>query len=249
MGWKTSVLAFADGDVAAALRRAGTARADDTEALVGQLHPGCAVDRIDDGVFGEHLHPPDETAYAAVTDEVAVVCSPIFMTDEPSRLPEHVITLAGRGRMVLHAMHSVSDFFGYAVWQDGQLLRALSMAPDGGIGDNIGAPLDFERPFWAGEQSVRPTPGRPDERPYPLPFHPLELGERALESLLGFSFTDDADRDPAQLRLHGYRVTDLSEAGRARKAARDAAMKAAVKAMGRPRQFTMAADGTLVEIR
>jgi hypothetical protein len=56
--------------------------------------------------------------------------------------------------VILHAMHSATDWLGYAVWQDGVLLRSLSLSPDGGITEDIGAPLPFEASFWAGEHPV-----------------------------------------------------------------------------------------------
>jgi len=106
-------------------------------------------------------------------------------------------------------MHSVSDWLGYAVWQDGVLLRSLSLSPDSGITEDIGAPLPFEASFWAGEHPVasRLFPGRP---PYPLPFHPLELGEAALLELAGFTVEGrpaDYLIDPGAVRLISYKVT------------------------------------------
>ncbi|WP_165949437.1 DUF6928 family protein [Kribbella turkmenica] len=41
------------------------------------------------------------------------------------------------------------------------------LAPDDGVLENLGEPLPFERPYWAGEHPVEV-----DEEPYPLEFHP-----------------------------------------------------------------------------
>jgi len=57
--------------------------------------------------------------------------------------------------MILHVKHSVVDWFAYAIWQDGVLLRSLSVSP-GEVFEDIGAPPPFEAPFWAG--------GRPPAR-------------------------------------------------------------------------------------
>jgi hypothetical protein len=95
----------------------------------------------------------------------------------------------------------VNDWFGYAIREDGALLRSLSLAPGEGIVEDIGPALPFEAPFWAGEHPVIPTPGRPA---YPLPFHPLDLGEAALRDLLGFAIEDrvlDSDIDAGTVYL------------------------------------------------
>jgi hypothetical protein len=55
-------------------------------------------------------------------------------------------------------MHSVVDWLAFAVWEDGVLVRSLSLSPDGGGLENIGEPYDFEVPYWAGEYPVEPEP-------------------------------------------------------------------------------------------
>ncbi|MFJ7019687.1 DUF6928 family protein [Streptomyces sp. NPDC101117] len=108
---------------------------------------------------------------------------------------------AGR-RLVLHAMHSVVDWLAFAVWEDGSLVRSMSLSPDSGIIENIGEPLPFELPYWAGDRPADVIP---------WPFHPLELSEDALRALCGFiqegrPQPDDVDAD--NLRLHGFQVRD-----------------------------------------
>jgi hypothetical protein len=54
-------------------------------------------------------------------------------------------------------------------------------------------------------------PGWPNQDPYPLPFHPLDLGEEALRALFGFVLEgrpDPSDLDADEIHLHGFRVTD-----------------------------------------
>jgi hypothetical protein len=48
-------------------------------------------------------------------------------------------------------MHSVVDWFAFAVWQDGRLKRSLSLSPDSGVLEDIGAKLPFEEPYWSGK--------------------------------------------------------------------------------------------------
>ncbi|MDT0546544.1 hypothetical protein AB0H07_41450 [Streptomyces sp. NPDC021354] len=49
------------------------------------------------------------------------------MIDSPSRLPEHLVAASAGRRLILHAMHSVVDWFAFAVWDDGRLIRSLSL--------------------------------------------------------------------------------------------------------------------------
>jgi hypothetical protein len=111
---------------------------------------------------------------------------------------------AAAGRTVyLHAMHSVVDWFAFAVWRaDGELGRALSMSPDSGVIENLGEPLAFEQPFWAGE---RPIGGDDD---YPFAFSPPELGEEALGTLFGFVYegptTARRTVDPEEIGLAAF---------------------------------------------
>lgn len=72
---------------------------------------------------------------------------------------------------------------------------------------NIGGGLAFEEPFWAGDFPAT------DDDDYMFPFHPLELGEAALDNLFGFVFEGYTDMpgdngvDPFEVILVGFRVT------------------------------------------
>ena len=88
------------------------------------------------------------------------------------------------------------------VWEDGRLIRSLSLAPDSGILEDIGEPLPFEAPFWA-ERQHAPAGDAEAEDPYPLPFHPLELGEAVLLARFGYQLEGggDASVDPFSIPL------------------------------------------------
>jgi hypothetical protein len=110
-------------------------------------------------------------------------------------------------------MHSVVDWFAYAVWpDDGTLLRALSLAPDSGIIEDTGTPLAFEEPYWAGD---RPAIIDDDDRPpYPFPSHPIELAEGALRALFGFNYEGarlDDDPDLERIVLAGFAVQPTAD--------------------------------------
>jgi hypothetical protein len=66
---------------------------------------------------------------------------------------------------------------------NGKLTRALSLSPDSGVLEDIGAKLTFEEPYWAGQH---PAVDDEEADAYPFPFHPLELGEAALAELFGY---------------------------------------------------------------
>ncbi|WP_422736270.1 DUF6928 family protein [Micromonospora sp. WMMD729] len=248
MGAKTALLAFADGDIRPALRGATRSEWAETEALVRQVHPGYVVEPADDNTLLDGTYPPDDLTYATVLAGAELYCDRRFMLDRPSELPEHLRGAGAGRRIIVHGMHSVVDWLGFAVWEDGVLIRSLSLSPDGGIQENIGKPYDFELPYWAGEHPVEPVPGWHDQGPYPLPFHPLDLGEEALRALFGFviegrSSPDDIHADA--VHLHGFRVTD--SAGE-EETARAAAYARALQTMGPPRRYRMGPDGTMHEV-
>ncbi len=107
-------------------------------------------------------------------------------------------------------MHSVVDWFAYGVWTpDGTLRRALSVSSDDEVIEDVGERLPFEEPFWAGAH-----PAVDDDEEYPLPFHPLELSEAALDHLFGFVFegwsgmSGDSTVDPFDVTLAGFRLSE-----------------------------------------
>lgn len=247
MGAKTGVLAYAEGDVRTALRQAGRADLDATTDLIGRLRPDWPLEVVDGSSLGDGIYPPEGIAYAAAFPGIGIVCDRRLMVDYPSQLPEHLVE-AGRGRtMLLHAMHSVVDWLAFAVWQDGHLIRSLSLSPDSGIVEDIGDHLPFEAAYWAGKRPVEPEPGWDDEEPYALPFHPLELGEDALRALFGFVLEgspDPDDLDPYGVQLHGYRLADPDAPARAAQRAR---LIDEMRMNGSARFFGFGPDGRLVE--
>lgn len=146
-------------------------------ALVARLFPGWSVEPTEGSSLVEGTHPEDGIAYAGAFAGVDVVCHQRLAM--ASRLPAHLVE-AGRGlRLVAHTMHSGSDSFGLASWNDGELVRSL-IVKHSKVTEDIGERFAFEAPFWAGEHPAGVVLGSPSERPDPLPFHPLDLGNEAL---------------------------------------------------------------------
>ncbi|MEU6862169.1 hypothetical protein ABZ924_02635 [Streptomyces sp. NPDC046876] len=155
----------------------------------------------------------ERLTYAGSFPSVDLVCDRRLMFVRPSEVSVHVLEAAAGRRVILHAMHSVSDWLAFAVWEDGRLRRSLSLSPDGGIVEDIGDPFPFETPFWAGDRPVDPDPEW-EEEPYALPFHPLELGNEALRAFFGFLLEGHPsveDVDPDGIPLLGFRRATASE--------------------------------------
>lgn len=136
---------------------------------------------------------------------MVVVAAKEFGGDYPSKLPPHFLGAYSAKNVYLHAMHSVVDWFAFAHWAHGSLVRSLSVSPDSGILEDIGTHLPFEEPFWSGERPAVDPEEEPDG--YPLPFHPLELGEQALLSLFGYQLEGAATGlfDPENVPLMRFR--------------------------------------------
>ncbi|MFI9149732.1 DUF6928 family protein [Streptomyces sp. NPDC053367] len=248
MGAKTGLLVYADGDVPGLLRQVGTADLDRTLATMRRLYPVCEIEQCGGSNLGDGVYPPKGTVYAASWPGVEVIGDQGVMIDAPSELPEHLVAASAGRRLVLHAMHSVVDWLAFAVWEDGRLARSLSLSPDSGIIENIGEPLPFELPYWAGDRpaDIIPWPGE-EEEPYPLPFHPLDLGEDALRALCGFvqegrPEPDDVDADAVE--LFGFQVRDRQGPAPFQE---EAKLRSAVEAMEPPRFYSLGPDGSLIE--
>jgi hypothetical protein len=208
MGAKTALLIYADGDVAQGLRDAVELDRAATEALVARLLPGLDVVAVEVGNMDWNINPPDGMLYAGVFQGVTVICAAELGEIRPGDLRPGWLAEGADRRVILHSMHSVSNFLGFAVWgADGTLERALCLSPGHGIVEDRGDRLPFEQAYWAGQHPVEG--GDDEDEPYPLPFHPLDLGEDVLAALCGFVIEGiplegmpDLDRVP----LAGFRL-------------------------------------------
>jgi hypothetical protein len=132
----------------------------------------------------------------------SVVAAEEFAIDRPSRLPQTFVNAGAKGTIRLHAMNSVVDWHAFAIWSDGKLQRSLSLSPDTGILEDIGARLPFEEEYWSGKHPA--IENGADQEEYPLPFHPLDLAEASLKELFGFQLegpVDAAQLDPESVPL------------------------------------------------
>ena len=193
MGAKTWMLVFADSSAREAFAAKSPLDREATQKLAGVLFPGEKLKPIGDGDLS-YTCPPDDELHIGCFHGVSVVAAKEFGIDYPSELPQRFVAAGGSGTVTLHAMHSVVDWFAYAIWTKGKLVRSLSLSPDSGIIEDIGQRLPFEEPYWSGEHPA--VDGEEDA--YPFPFHPLELGEATLKDQFGY-------------QLEGYIDTSLLE--------------------------------------
>jgi hypothetical protein len=131
MGAKTALLVYAEGDVASALRDAVEVDRAATESLVARLLPGLEVIVVEDGNLGWNINPPGGVVYAGVFPGLTVICAAELGELRPSFLrPGWRAEGAGR-RVILHSMHSVRDFLGFAVWGPRRNARAGALSEPG----------------------------------------------------------------------------------------------------------------------
>jgi len=182
MGAKTWMLVYAERNAREALQRGPRLDRDATATLAATLFPSEKLEPLSDGDLS-YTCPPDNELCIGCFPGVSIVAAKEFGIDYPSKLLPRFIEAGGAGSISLHAMHSVVDWFAYAQWLNGKLTRALSLSPDSGVLEDIGAKLAFEEPYWAGQY---PAVDEAEADAYPFPFHPLELGEAALAELFGY---------------------------------------------------------------
>ena len=115
MGAKDWMVFYAEADIESALRERPTFDREATQRLVEGLFASHAATPIDDVtlLFG---NPPDDEVYAAVWPGLTLVCAGELGVDRPTTLDPRFLE-AGAGRTIyLHAMHSVVDWFAFAIW-------------------------------------------------------------------------------------------------------------------------------------
>ena len=188
MGAKTCLVAQAQGDARRILAECPNVQESATTTLVASLFPGVrfGASRATDL---SQTYMSDKRVVAGCFPGLRIVIAAEVAVERPSQLPSRFI--AEKGSTILHAMHSVVDWFAFAVWKDGVLVRSLSVAPDSGVIEDIGERLAFEKPYWDGDHPAVDPEEEPDG--YPLPFHPLELGEEALREFFGFQLEGYVD--------------------------------------------------------
>lgn len=210
MGAKTWMIVYADGDARSLLANAPAMNRVATTKLAETLFPKDKFAPLEDGSL-MWTSPPDDEVHIGCFPGISVIAAKEFGVDRPSKLPDAFVARARTGTLFLHAMHSAVDWFAFAVWREGKLVRSLSLSPDSGVIEDIGDRLPFERPYWAGEHpAIDPEDEDENDPPYPFQFHPLELGEAALREFFGYQlegYMDSSLLDPDTVPLARFKRT------------------------------------------
>lgn len=208
MGAKTWMLVYADGNARERLAASPKLDRAATQAAAARLFPKERLLPLPDGSL-TWTNPPGNELHIGSFQGVTIVAATEFGIDYPSKLPRRFLEHAVGHTVYLHAMHSVVDWFAFAVWRNGKLERSLSVSPDSGVLEDIGTRLDFETPYWSGQHpAIDPEDADPNDAPYPVPFHPLELGEAALREFFGYQlegYIDDKLLDTDSIPLMCYK--------------------------------------------
>jgi hypothetical protein len=123
------MLMYAEGEVKPVLQAEPALDRDAGQAIVARLYPAHRIAQTGDGTLLEDANPPDQLVYAGCFRGLAIVCTGDAALDRPSRLHPRFLDEAAGRTVYLHAMHSVVDWFAYAMWAgDGALQRALSVS-------------------------------------------------------------------------------------------------------------------------
>lgn len=204
MGAKTWMLVHSQGDPKALLKNGPALDRERTAALVERLFASKRLPPLEDGNLCAAC-PPDDEIMAGCFAGLTILAAKEFAIDRPSALPAKFIEAFGDGQLVLHAMHSVVDWFAFGVWENGTLVRSLSVSPDSGVIEDVGARLAFEAPYWAGAHPA--LDAEEEEGDCLLDFHPLELGDAALLACFGYQIElwDASQPDLEQIPLMRFR--------------------------------------------
>lgn len=203
------MIAITDGNLIETLKT--NPELDRTAAfdLAAKLFPDVQLEPIEDSDLS-FTCPSDDEIYIGCFPGTNIVAAVEFGINYPSRLNSTFLNATKESTVYLHAMHSVIDWFAYAIWEKGELQRSLSLAPDYGVIEDIGLRLPFEEPYWSGQcPAFESEDGNNSD--YPLPFHPLDLGEAVLLNLFGYQIEGSMDSnqfEPDEILLAGFkRVT------------------------------------------
>lgn len=204
MGAKTWMTVYTDGNAQEILKSKPELNREASTDIAAKLFSSEALEPLEDGSLA-FTNPPKNELLVGCFPGLSIVAAKEFAIDYPSRLPARFKDTSLGSKVYLHAMHSVVDWFACAIWNNGELVRSLSLSPDSGVLEDIGARLPFEVPYWEGKHPAVDPEDDPTE--YPLAFHPLEIGEAALLEFFGYQLEGlgDSQLKPEEIPLMRFK--------------------------------------------
>lgn len=185
MGAKTWMVVYSNGDVPSIWGKEPKQINDRYTEILSALFPNKKFNKLENGNLA-FTCPQDHNVQIADFGDLIIVATSAVAIDNPSKIPRQYLEFANFKYTYVFAMHSVVDWFAFAIWENGNLIRSLSLSPDSGIIEDIGAHLSFEEEYWDNKHpAVDPED---EEDTYPLPFHPLDFGENTLLQLMGYQY-------------------------------------------------------------
>ncbi|MDV7357062.1 hypothetical protein R4282_29100 [Rhodococcus oxybenzonivorans] len=209
VGAKVSTIWYVDTpDPVTVLRGHPQSDPDAAQALASRLYPDLVATPTGSASLSEaSAVDQDGTVYIGCYPGVTVVCSADLTIPRPSTLPESWLPVSEFERIYYVASKPGLAWGSFAMWENGKMARSFSATPVH-IHEDLGLPLVWERPYWAGEFPLRYPPGvLPD--PQSLPFHPQQFAEGANRNWLGFRYTgprEDSELDPKSLPVIAFTV-------------------------------------------
>lgn len=208
MGATASTIWYVDApDPAAVLAQHPEPDADAAFALAGRMYPETVAVPLQSTSLADSAGPAGRDVYIGSYPGLTVVCGTNLARPKPSTIDETWTRPLASERTYLVCTNSAQPWGAFAYWDRGALQRSFS-ATSSFIFENIGLPLVWERPFWAGERPARHSAETlPD--PQSLPFDPTEFADAANAEWLGFHYADPAAADgtaTADIAVCGFRL-------------------------------------------
>lgn len=185
MGAKTWIIVYSNGDIPSLWQDNLQLKTETSTEILKALFPDKKFQAIENGDLA-FTNPDKGKIQLADFGNFLIVATAEVALDYPSKIPQHFINYSNYSHIYVFAMHSVVDWFAFAIRKDKKLVRSLSLSPDSGIMEDIGEKMPFELEYWSGKHPVNDSEDEEDQ--YPLPFHPLDFGEAVLLNLMGYQY-------------------------------------------------------------
>jgi hypothetical protein len=202
MALESSILVYTNGDPKEILKREPRLNREISIQLAHTLFPSNKFIPIEDGNL-RFTPPPKNRLYIGSFPDMTVVSSDSLALEYPSRLPHALINTDLGNTLYLFAMQRLAEWFAYAIWENGTLVRSLSVSgTDGRVLEDIGPKQPFEELYWSEGHPLFSDPKEQNDSPFN--FNPLDLGNAALNEFLGWQIEGYSDSvDPGKIPLVG----------------------------------------------